>query len=274
MSNAAMAEYWAGPGGQRWLAHQVLLERQLAGVAERLLEVAAPRPGERAIEVGCGTGTLAERIADAIAPGALLAVDISEPLLDLARRNAPGVDFRLADVQSDALPGGHDLAISRFGVMFFEGPEAAFANIRASLRPGGRLCFACWGPVAEVACWSGPLAVATRHLGPPDPVPVGTPGPLSLSDVGRVRAILDAAGFSDVVVRTEIVATRHHSLDDAVTLSLTMGPAGALVTAREADAATVAAIRAEVARDWERYRTPDGASVPALVHFVTALNPG
>ena len=273
-ANGEMGEYWAGAGGDRWLANERLLERQLGAIGDRLLEVAAARAGERAIEIGCGTGLLAARIAAAVAPGSLLAVDISEPLLAVARRDVPGVDFLRADAQTAALPGGHDLAISRFGVMFFADADAAFANLRASLRPGGRLCFACWAPLADIPCWSGPLAISVAHLGPPEPAPPDTPGPLSLSDPARVRGVLAAAGFAGVDIRTETVPTRQNSLEDAVALSTIMGPAGALIKAREADAATVAAIRAEITREWRQYETPGGAAVPARVHFVTALNPG
>ena len=273
-AHAARAEYWGGAGGGRWLDHERLLPRQLADVGDRLLELAAPRAGERAIEIGCGTGMLAGRIAAALASGSLLGVDISEPLLAVARRDVPGVEFRPAAAQTERLPGGHDLAVSRFGVMFFADAGAAFANIRASLGPGGRLGFACGGRVADIPCWSGPLAIAVARLGPPEPTPPDTPGPLSLSDPTRVRDVLAAAGFTGVVVRTETVPTRQNSLEDAVTLAVTMGPAGALIKAREADAATVGAIRAELSRDWRRYETADGVAVPAQVHFVTALNPG
>lgn len=274
MANGEMGEYWAGAGGDRWLANERLLERQLGAIGDRLLEIAAARAGEKVVEIGCGTGMLAARIAAAVAPGSLLAVDISEPLLAVARRDVPGVEFRHADAQTAALPGGHNLAISRFGVMFFADAAAAFANIRASLRPGGRLCFACWAPVADIPCWSGPLAIAVAHLGPPEPMPADTPGPLSLSDPARVRGVLVAAGFAEIVIRTETVPTHQNSLDDAVVLATTVGPAGALIKAREADAALVDAIRGEILLEWQRYGTAEGAAVPARVHFVTALNPG
>ncbi len=273
-ANEMMGEYWAGAGGDRWLANERLLERQMGAIGDRLLEVAALRPGERVIEIGCGTGLLAAQIAAAVAPGSLLAVDISEPLLAVARRDVPTVEFRHADAQTDALPAGHDLALSRFGVMFFADAGVAFANIRPRLQPGGRLCFVCWAPVADIPCWSGPLSIAVAHLGMPEPTPPETPGPLSLSDPTRVRGVLAAAGFADVEIRTETVPTRQDSLYDAVTLAITMGPAGALMKAKEADAEMVAAIRAEITRDWRQYEVAGGAAVPARVHFVTALNPG
>ena len=183
-ANAAMADYWSGVGGERWLANEAALERQLDHVTDELLAAAAPQMGERVLEVGCGTGGLALRLAEAVGPaGRVLAVDISEPLLGRARARAPGVEFRLADAQSAGLPeAAHDVAVSRFGVMFFDDPAAAFGNVRRSLRPGGRLCFVCWAPVAGNPCWSIRWRPPSRGSGPPDPQPEGAPGPLSLAD--------------------------------------------------------------------------------------------
>ncbi len=273
-ANAAMAEYWSGVGGERWLAHEAAMERQLGDVTEALLAAARPCPGERVLEVGCGTGALALRLAEAVgAEGRVLAVDISEPLLARARIRAPGVEFLLADAQSGPLGDAHDLAASRFGVMFFDDPARAFANIRRSLRPGGRLCFVCWAPVAGNPAWAIPLAAAAARLGPPGPQPEGAPGPLSLADAGRTLRLLAEAGYADGAVGTRTVRTQTASLEEAVELSTSMGPAGALIRARQADAAAVADIQAEVRRGFSEFATADGASVPASIHVVTATNP-
>ncbi len=239
-----------------------------------LIEAAAPKPGERVLEIGCGTGLIAARILGAVQPGGeLVAVDISAPLLDVARKSVPGADFRLADAQTAELPRDRDLVLSRFGVMFFADPVAAFANIRAAMRPGGRLAFVCWAPLADSPCWSIPMAIVTRHLGPPDPVPAGTPGPLSLADPVRLRGILTEAGWDSVTIDTRQVATRQPTLADLAEIAVRMGPASALINARQPDAAILAAIRSEILEALAGYATADGASVPASVHVVGAINP-
>lgn len=274
-ANAAMAEYWAGPGGQRWLAHAPLLERQLAEIGDALLGAAAMRPGERVLEIGCGTAMLATRILAAVSPGgALLGVDIAEPLLALARAAATEATFLRADAQADPLPGGQDLALSRFGVMFFDDPVAAFANIRGSLRAGGRLCFVCWGPLADSPFWSVPLAAAVARLGAPEPQAPEAPGPLAFADAGRVRGILGAAGFAQVGIDTRMIPSRQRTLGDAVTLAMAIGPSGALVTVREPDDATRAMVRADMAHAMAGFVRADGFAAPACVHVVTAINPG
>jgi len=271
--NADQAEYWTGAGGDRWLANERLLERQLADIGDTLLDAAAPRPGERVLEIGCGTGMIAARILHAVQPGGeLVAVDISDRLLAVARKTAPGVDFRLADAQTAELPGNRDLALSRFGVMFFANPVAGFANIRAALRSGGRLKFVCWAPLADSPFWSIPMAIVARHLGPPDPVPVGTPGPLSLADPVRLRDILTAAGWDRITIETRQVATRQPTLADLIEVAVGMGPAASLINARQPAPALVATIRAEIADVFAGYVTADGAAVPASVHIVGAIN--
>ena len=167
------------------------------------------RSGERAIDVGCGTGATTLAIAERVgAPGAVLAIDISEPMLAVAHRRSAErghaqVQFLRADAQTHPFaPAAHDLLISRFGVMFFADPVAAFANLRSALRPGGRLAFVCWAALEDNPWFALPLAVGERRLGPPDPQPPRAPGPLAFSEPGYVEEILSAAGFADVAIDT------------------------------------------------------------------------
>jgi ubiquinone/menaquinone biosynthesis C-methylase UbiE len=126
------------------------MDRSLHEIGRLLLERAAIRPGERVIDVGCGSGATTLAAAPLVgAQGSVLGVDVSEPMLAVARRRAAGlgnVRFVAADAQTHAFePGAQDLVLSRFGVMFFDDPPRAFASLRRALRPGGRLCFVCWG---------------------------------------------------------------------------------------------------------------------------------
>ena len=139
--------YWNDDAGQRWVAHQQQLDAFMAPITRRLLEVAAPRVGERIIDVGCGCGDTTVQFAQKVGPsGHVLAVDVSEPMLARARERSQAlaqVELVVADASVQAFaPGAADLLTSRFGVMFFVDPIAAFGNLRRALAPGGRLCVA------------------------------------------------------------------------------------------------------------------------------------
>ena len=180
-------------------------ERMTDAVTAFLLDAAALAPGERVLDVGCGGGKTSLAAAEAVgAEGSVVGGDISTPLVALARRRAvaagaANATFRDADMQTDTVDGGpFDVAISQFGVMFFDEPVAAFANIRAHLRAGGRLAFACW-QVAERNPWFFAPAIAAFLQPPPPPAPGRSPtGPFVLGDPGHTTATLRAAGFEDV----------------------------------------------------------------------------
>src|SRR5690349_1238520 len=121
------AEHWNGPGGERWVANQMEIDRSLAAITELWLPWVAPRPTDRVLDVGCGTGTTTIMMAERAA--SVMGVDISEPMLGLARRRAPQLEFVRADAATHPFAPAYDLIVSRFGVMFFDEPVAAFANL-------------------------------------------------------------------------------------------------------------------------------------------------
>jgi SAM-dependent methyltransferase len=262
--NDAQRVNWNEQAGPKWIRYEALLEATLAPLAALLLDEAAPAMGEAVLEIGCGAGTLLGELAARVGPqGKVVGVDISATMLAVARtRAAASVALIEADAQTAALGGPYQLVLSRLGVMFFADPVAALANLRSALAPGGRLCFVCWAGIEQNPHWSGPLAVATRYLGRPEPRDKFAPGPLAFADPGRVRDLIDAAGFSRVSLRTCQVPFAVANAQDAAELGVRMGPAGALISEREASAETIAAIRDEIARDW----TPQQASI----HLVEA----
>jgi SAM-dependent methyltransferase len=236
-ANAEQRAYWNEHGGV-WVAQQERLDRQIGPHGERALALLAPRPGERVLDLGCGCGDSALALARAVSPGGeVLGLDVSEPMLARARERAAeaglaNLRFDAADVQTAALPpDSFDAAFSRFGVMFFADPPAAFRNVRAALRTGGRLAFVCWRPAAENDWVRIPaLAVATIVPLPPPPAE-GAPGPFSFGDAERVRGILAAAGFTGVHIEAANLpmAPGGGDLDEAASLFLEIGPvAGAL----------------------------------------------
>jgi SAM-dependent methyltransferase len=158
--------------------------------------------GETALDVGCGCGETTTALARIT--GSALGVDVSEPFLRVARAEAvAGARFLLADAQTHRFDERFDLCFSRFGVMFFEEPAAAFRNLHAGLKPGARLAVATWGPWQENEWVTVPLPILRRQIQAPDPKP--GPGPFGLPDADALSALLEGAGFTQVnVARLEL----------------------------------------------------------------------
>ena len=203
--NAEATEYWNGPGGQRWANDADTYERQLEAWIEPLLRSARLDEGQRVLDVGCGAGPTTRAAAERVGPrGEAVGVDVSAPLLEQARArtSAPNVRFVEADAQvaplAELCGGPVDRAISRFGVMFFDDPVAAFANVRAALAPGGRLTVITWRPVDENPWMNVPGHALADAVGVPFVSPGHGPGPFSLADRGRIESVLVDAGFDEV----------------------------------------------------------------------------
>lgn len=227
---------WNDQSGERWVAHQAMLDARLAVFGQAAIDAAAPAMGERVLDIGCGTGASSFALAACVgAEGQVLGVDISEPMIARARAHAPQdtpVLFRVADASSAELPeGAFDILFSRFGVMFFDDPTRAFAHMRRALQPGGRVAFVCWRSAAEndwVRLPMGAIKGIVPPAAPPDPA---APGPFSFGDRGRVARILTAAGFTDIAIAPFDAslpfgegATRDAAIDDAVKLTFEVGP--------------------------------------------------
>jgi SAM-dependent methyltransferase len=281
-ANAAQAEYWNSAPAQTWIDRQAALDQRLAPLTELLMARSGVRSGECAIDVGCGTGTTTLQLAAGVgAHGSALAIDLSEPLLALARRRcleAGHANVRLirGDAQTHRFERGcHDLVISRFGVMFFDNPVGAFRNLAGALRPRGRLAFACWGPLELNPWFALPLQVGIERLGPAEPQPPRAPGPLALSEPGYIDEILSAAGFADIrIERTETWLPGAPSAHEEAELAGQVGLLARLLRERAADESTRADLIAELTGRLAPYLSADGVRLPAVVQLVTAAGPG
>jgi len=201
MDNTAQIDYWNGAAGEKWVRDADRLDRMLQPFAEAVLTAAKPCSGQRLTDIGCGAGALSFAASGS---GALTTgVDVSEPLIAIARRRAeqraPAANFVVADASAWVPEVKADLVVSRFGVMFFADPVAAFENIRAGTMPGGQMVFACWRPLAENDWALMPIVAALPFLKePPAPPPPGTPGPFAFGNPDFVTDILVRAGWTSI----------------------------------------------------------------------------
>lgn len=273
-ANAAQIDYWNTAVGQTWVEHQAQLDRLIAPLGAEAIRVLAPAAGERILDVGCGCGETTLELAARVGPGGgVVGVDISEPMLGVARArdlpvNAVEPQFRNSDAQvADLGEAAFDAIFSRFGVMFFSDPAAAFANLHRAVRPGGRLAFVCWRPYAENLWMRAPMDAAQPFLPPMPASDPLAPGPFAFADPLRLRSILEGAGFAGVTIDPFDTLIGGSTVAETLRLNFQVGPLGsALRTAPHLAASVSQAVEALLAT----YDTPLGVMMPACVWIVQA----
>ena len=274
-ANAAQRRYWNTIAGPRWVAAPGFRERRNRESTELLLARLGIAGGESVLEIGCGTGALTVPLAAAVGErGRVVAVDISEPMLKVARvgeRGLQNVTLLLGDAQVfEFEPAAFDLATSRMGVMFFADPAAAFRNIDGALKPGGRLVFACWGPLAENRHWLISYDIALRHLGPPAPQPAHEPSPLAFADPDYIRGVLAAAGFAEITVERAHPTIIGGSPEEEARQALMMGPTARLIEGKKPAEATRQTIAREIEAAFAGEAISGPIRLPATVFLVAA----
>jgi SAM-dependent methyltransferase len=275
MSNDKQIAYWNEVAGPKWVGLDEAMDAKFLKINELLLSHAAARPGESVLDIGCGTGTTALHFAAAVAPGGhVTGIDVSTPMLEVARRRSAecaNVTYLLADAQTHNFgEKKFNLLASRFGVMFFTDPVAAFTNLRRALAENGRLCFICWAPLRDNPHWQIPFDIVVAKLGLPQTKHPHAPGPLAFSDTAYLGTILQESGFSDIRILPTSVPIIGESLQEEARIACVLGPAAALLDEKKADAATRAEVRDEFAEALRIFLTPQGMRSPATVHLVTA----
>lgn len=268
-----------------WLAQAGRLEAMLAPVDDPLLRIAAPAEGEAVVDVGCGRGVTTRRVAALVGPaGRAVGLDVSAELIDAARsldpeRGGAAIEWIAADAATVTLEQPVDLVVSRFGVMFFDDPTAAFDNLRRSTRPGGRLAVAVWLPRnrSEFQRRSLETAVAAAsQLGIELRLPEPVSGPFRYGDIDWFAKVLSEAGWVDaqsVEVQLDLyVGGAGTSPADAAALGMGNGPL-AMLTARLDDDVR-ATIEQAVALDLEQAWDGTGVRLAAGISIVTARRPG
>jgi len=278
--NAEQIAEWNGALGQRWVAMQEQLDRVVVPFGDAALTAAAPRAGEQVIDIGCGCGATSIAIAGMVgAAGSVLGLDVSQPMLEVARARAAlanfaHLSFRDGDASEAELPPNVDLLFSRFGVMFFSRPSAAFDHLRKALRAGGRCVFVCWRAPRDNAWAMTPLSAARKALGvTPPPADPEAPGPFAFADEQRLLTILTDAGFKDVEVRRfdapiSLGATPRAAAETAAHI----GPVSRLV--REVGVEHLPIVLDAIEHAVAPFAAPDGhVSLNGSTWIVAAANP-
>jgi SAM-dependent methyltransferase len=276
-ANAQQREYWNSDEGATWVTDEARYDEMLAPFAAALLDAASPEPDATILDVGCGTGATTLAAAHRAAGGVSTGIDISRPMIEGARRRVEreGVTnaaFEVCDAQVDPIPTRPDLLLSRFGVMFFEDPVAAFTNLHGSMAPGGRLAFVCWQPLFVNEWMTVPALAVAEHVPLPEAPAAGTPGPFSFGDADLVRGVLDAAGFRDVSVEpfeASLLLGGRGSVDAAVAFLRNTGMGRTLLS--QAPPAIADAALAGVRTALAPHHDGDGVRLNSSTWIVTAV---
>lgn len=235
---------WTGASGEAWVRYAALLEHHTAPFGDAALDRLEPLAGRSAVDVGCGTGSTTRALRERGAQP-VYGVDLSGPMVRAAEAAGSDVTYTVGDVQDWRPAEPVDVVFSRFGVMFFPDPVAAFAHLRAVTVDGGRLGFCAWDGPEHNPWFTLPMRAAAQVLGPQPPPPEDNPGPLSLSPPGRVEQVLTDAGWGEVRVEAVHVERPHPAGDAAAVaafgVATSSGLAARLAERPGADAEVLAA---------------------------------
>ena len=272
-SNEEQIKYWNGSAGATWTESQQRMDRMLAPLTEVAIAASQATSADRVIDIGCGCGDTSLQLANSAA--FVRGIDISEPMLARARERAgelgiENVAFDTADAASTAISADYQLLFSRFGVMFFADPTAAFTNLHSGLESSGRLCFICWRPPRQNPWMSiGGAAIAPFLPEPETPPDPRAPGPFAFADKDYLAGVLSAAGFNNIDIdpadrRLKLA----DNLDDAMRFQGEIGPVARALAELEGKQKELALTAARNAL--AEHVTADGINLGAAIWLVTA----
>ena len=272
MGNESQKEFWNGPAGDVWVEAQEIMDRMLAPLSEATLAAAMPKPGERIIDVGCGCGATSLALAESGAT--VWGLDISQVMLERARSRAEGNDnivFSVKDAATVDYDPEYDLIFSRFGVMFFSDPKAAFANLRSALLANGRLAFVCWQSPKENLFMSVAAKAASPFMSAPEPQDPRAPGPFAFAEKAWTTEILESAGFSNISI-TSLTPSLSvgQNLEEAMYFQARVGPLARAIA--ELDETVQLQAKQAVSEALLEYETDDGIVIPSAAWLVQAFN--
>jgi SAM-dependent methyltransferase len=277
MANEAMQAAWDGDEGDHWSEHADHYDLASTRVVGAYLPTIGVRADDRVLDVGCGAGGLALQVAALATDGSVLGVDLSSKMLEVAAKRAAArgvtnVGFEQVDAQTHAFePESFDLAVSSFGAMFFDDPVAAFRNVARALKPGGRVSFLAWRPMAENTWLMGIRTSLAMGRDLPFP-PLEAPTPFALSVPARTASLFEAAGFTDVAsTPVDQPMVLGAATDDAYGFFKEAGLAKGL--AGDLDAEQRKQGFANLKQFLAEHETPEGVLVDSAAWIITARKP-
>lgn len=275
IANVEQDEYWNAAEGMHWVEYQDHHDALVAPLDRHLIGTAAIADRDHVLDIGCGCGATTRAAARTAAEGEVLGVDLSAAMLERARTVAEedgltNVQFVRGDVQVHRFGEAEfDVAISRFGVMFFTDPVAAFANVAGAVRDGGRLVFLCWQELQHNDWIMVPGAAAATVVPLPDPGGPDEPGPFSFADADRVHTILSAAGWRDIELN-EVRERLRLGADADNTVAFLRGTGFARRLFEGVDEPTVSRAIEAVREGLVPYETPEGVVLGSAAWLVSA----
>lgn len=282
--NAQQIKFWNSKAAASWVEKNEEMDAMLRPLGAMAIARANLIEGEHVLDVGCGCGATTLDMVNIVgARGSVSGIDISAPMLDLANRKIQQLpeplqhvpSFELGDAASyEFSENRYDLLFSRFGVMFFADPAAAFSNMRRAIKPEGRLAFICWGPVGENDWIMKPMIAARPHLPETPPTDPKAPGPFALSDTGYLQEILTSAGFTDIGLeaRTHLMRVgKGETIEEAAESCLESGPLSRML-ADQPDAVT-SKVKHSVADAITDHYKDGSVELNGKCWIVTARNP-
>src|SRR4051794_6593735 len=281
--NAETIEAWDGPLYERFVRFRPIVTSGLGNHGEAALELYPPQPGQRVIDIGCGFGDTTQRIAGLVGPeGHAVGVDVAPRFIEDAVRETAelgitNASFEVADVQTDDLGGPYDMAFSRMGVMFFIAPVPALRNVRSALAPGAKLVAVVWRRRIDNDWLYRAQQIVEGFVSRPEEYdePTCGPGPFSMADADTTSEILVHAGFSDVTLtRCDLPIMVGRDLDEAVALTMALGPAGEILRLQGDRAAHLhGTVDAALREGMAEFVRDDGVWAPASTWIVAASAP-
>ena len=275
-ANADQRAYWNRDEARHWVDQQRRYDEMLEPFGAAMLEAASITAAEQVLDIGCGSGATTRLAARSARDGAALGIDLSEAMVERARETAraegvENVSFEVDDAQTRAFEPAFDCAISRFGVMFFDDPVAAFTNIRRALRTAGRVAVAVWQELAANDWMTVPVGAALAHVPAPNLGAPEAPGPYALADPDRLHAIFDRAGFSDCSIEpfeSPMLVGGRGTVDDAVDFLFNTGMGHGLLADASSELRTrvVGAVHDALSA----HATPEGVRLGGAAWVVTA----
>jgi ubiquinone/menaquinone biosynthesis C-methylase UbiE len=282
--NDEAIEAWDGPLFERFVSFRHLITEGLGLHGEHGIEVLAPAPGERILDIGCGFGETTVAIGELVgADGEAVGVDAAPNFIEMAVEEArqaglANVRYAVADVQDAPLGGPFDAAFSRMGTMFFANPVAALRNVRGALVPGGRLTMVVWRRRIDNEWLYRAQTIVEQIVERPEEYdePTCGPGPFSMADADTTSEVLLRAGFADVeLLRCEAPILIGRDVEEAIDLVTALGPAGEILRLAGDRAAHLHGQVKEALRDGlAQYEGPDGLRAPASTWIVSARSAG